>query len=773
MKRKFYVAALATLALTACNNEDLLVENNPSVKSSVMFNVSLDGDGAGSRATWGGTNGYTLKWLAEDADRMSFFHGATNSSGSITKAQNAIYKAESAGSEGVKFTTHSMINSGLGVMVYPCDTTFNYNGTNLYYKLPDTQTAESNLLIPFMSNVITIAPFDAIKGDGAGYAKEYDIALKQVGTQFTMDADWKGETLAAIKTLSDAGQILPINVVSSELQGHYGFTGEVEIIVTAEVPAYNSKITGRDKWSFVSKAVPSGRYYYNAIKTKAVSGLEISEFTLLPFNNSLSPNGKPASVKINTRYGSVTINDTDGDVWEETNSATDAVWQTVSEGISELQNLTLNKKAVNANSKFAGEFVGGHVTRHISVDLANLNMSDVCITNDKHLHDIILVHDALQEGEDVTFTINGDETGVFEMSMATLNMLKERPEIKIAPCTNVGEACTAIRLTGATEVPVFEFLTTPVSYVYLANEATAWTWTGDNKKIKNVETLVNEGTLNVAAGSELGGASGAYYYALRNVGTMNVNGVVKQNAADTYNYGTINIAVGAEYVAYETTLTNVSYGLDEGEYGKIYNSGILTTSKHANSKINNYAYIENMIGGTANMTYITANESNPAADFAKEYNMSTNKFGTIMLKNADDNISISNSTAVGFIKFKYTETVYDTPEVCKYNYIIVEDHDLTIPEGTHTEVKFLEVKTTGNNIAVIKQQNNHLTALRGFILKGKANVQENNKLVVPAAYIEGNLYVGGLFCKPSQPEILPDTENVYFGDSTVDYLRTY
>ena len=435
-----------------------------------------------------------------------------------------------------------------------------------------------------------------------------------------------------------------------------------------------------------------------------------------------------------------------------------------------MQNLTLNKKAVDADSKFAGEFVGGHATRHISVDLADLDMSDVCIVNDKHLHDIILVHDALQEGVDVTFRINGDNNGVFEMSMATLNMLKARPEIKIVPCTTAGEACIAIRLTGATEVPAFEFLAALVPTVYLANETTAWTWTGDNKEMKNIDVLVNEGTINIAGGAKFGSKND--YYDITNKGILNVNGLVKQNGSGVGNFGTINIAVGAEYVTDATTLTNVSFGTNEGEFGKIYNSGILTTAITPNSNIVNYGYIENMIGGTANMTYITANESTPNANFATKYNVSTNKFGTIMLKNADDNISISNSTALGFIKYKYTGTEYVTPDVCKYNYIIVENHDIAFTT-TATEVKFLEITSTGNNIPVITQNDNYLTNLRGFLLYGKANIKESNMLIVPAAYIQGTLYVGGLFSTAINSTTLPTTQNVYLGNSDTDYLRTY
>ena len=85
----------------------------------------------------------------------------------------------------------------------------------------------------------------------------------------------------------------------------------------------------------------------------------------------------------------------------------------------------------------------------------------------------------------------------------------------------------------------------------------------------------------------------------------------------------------------------------------------------------------------------------------------------------------------------------------------------------------MEITSTGNNIPVITQKTNYLPKLRGFILNGKANVKENNKLVVPAAYVQGTLYVGGLFCISGNPETLPTTENVYFGNSDEDYLRTY
>ena len=264
-----------------------------------------------------------------------------------------------------------------------------------------------------------------------------------------------------------------------------------------------------------------------------------------------------------------------------------------------------------------------------------------------------------------------------------------------------------------------------------------------------------------------------------NNGTINVTGLVKQQIAMTNN-GAITIAKGAEYRADGTNgvITNESSTTEV--MGKIFNHGIFATSN--SGTIKNYGYIENMEGGTENMTYITENQTT-SANFKTPYSAG-NKYGTIVLKDANDNISVSNATSTGFIKYTYpadAPDVYETPAVCKYNYLIVDNRDIDFTgtglKGEFAHIKFLEIRSEDPKIPVITQPDNiggsRLNSLQGFIVKGKANVKENNRLVAEAAYIEGTFYYGGLFCISGNINVVPSTQNTYFGNSSADCLVKY
>lgn len=144
------------------------------------------------------------------------------------------------------------------------------------------------------------------------------------------------------------------------------------------------------------------------------------------------------------------------------------------------------------------------------------------------------------------------------------------------------------------------------------------------------------------------------------------------------------------------------------------------------------------------------------------------KYGTIELKNADDNISVSNATNVGFIKYEYTEEEYVTPAICKYNYIVITNHNIKFTAAA-PEIKFIEIVGETTIPVFTNPKLESFVTLDGFILKGKANLQENNKLVTPAAYIDGTLYYGGLFKKPGGKEDV-QTENTYYGNSEPNCL---
>lgn len=297
-----------------------------------------------------------------------------------------------------------------------------------------------------------------------------------------------------------------------------------------------------------------------------------------------------------------------------------------------------------------------------------------------------------------------------------------------------------------------------------------WNWNNDEvKKTWWVGPFNNEGVINVEATNvETSTNSGE----LNNtaLGTINVNSVANWKVKTT-NYGTINIAEDAELRVYGTTLTNDATTLED--CGKIYNSGVLgVVAGTTNPAINNYGYIMN---NSDAKTYVTTNQTS-GADFAKAFDQTNNKIGVIQLTTATDNVSVSNATNTGFIKYTWDAEAEDngkyvTPSVdVKYNYLIVNrniEFDAAAPE-----LKYVEIN--GNNEVVITckstsafhqaiQSSTQVANRIGFILPAeqKANIKEGNILWTKGAFLKGTLYLGGEFRYNS-------TLTTYFGGDNSD-----
>lgn len=794
MNSKFYFAAALALSLAACTTEDDLQQNSSNQISPISFVMETGGDFS-SRAAWGeGDYAYTLQWT--DGDLLSLYHGGEE--GGLDGLQNAIYKAKAGSSEGkLEFTTQSMIVEGQAIMVYPADTTFKYDGNGLFVTVPAKQTSASNLnQIPFISEGINIAKYDEIKNQGAGYGKEYPIKMRQVGTQITLKSNWTGDALDKINALVESEGIEEIKVDYVTMNRP---TDKFNVAVPVGLKDIETGIGKNwdnvfdpaktiDSWNMMSYAdVEAQNIETSEFLTSSDADLNTCEFTLLPQNYIAATTGgtstaaegaegaektqeeiyggaeADASIVIMTYYGSVTLDEESEKVmYTATYTDDEENWMTVPAGLNMIVKNT--QRLAGETSTFVGEVVGSHGTVWMNADLSTLDMSAVHIKSDKQLRDVLCVYNAIKNRESVKLTIDGDADGVFTLSMDNVKTLQSDgyENVKLLPCDDNGEVCETIKLIGGGEVPEIMFITENKVDVILAS-GYEWTWTDGARRFgNNTKTLTNEGYLTVAAGAEIGD-SYRESVPMFNKGTMTINGLVMQQTALT-NYGTITINKGAEYRADAAIITNEA--TSARVMGKVYNSGIFAVQGETNGEINNYGYIENMVGGNSNMTYITVNETENAAFNAVWSDK--NKFGTIVLKNADDNISVNKATATGFIKYTYTEETYATPDVCKYNYLIVNNHDITFPETEegYKEIKFLEVTSEGDNVPAIYQKNNYLPNLRGFILYGKANVKENNKLVVPAAYIDGTFYYGGLFCVDKQPDVLPTINGVYYGNSS-------
>lgn len=807
MKGKLFVAALATMAMAACTQDDLQSVSQSGQVSPIQFTVTPDVD-ALTKAEF--IDGYTLGW--EEGDLMSLFHGlGTIGDEGLTSfnpnyTNNAVYKAAAGGiEEGLTFTTHSMVKPGPAIMVYPADTTFQYSGDELYVTIPAEQS-EENILgrIPFMSELLTIPEYSAYdpaneENPGtttAGYGRDYPIQLKQVATIFSLNTNYGvTDAYGIVQDLVDNEEIAPIdiNYVTITSSNKFNIKAQVKYSAKGDDPEQGANWieTTEDgfAWSYVSSVAKAATADGDEVKQEesltttfirdVVDNRGTVEFILLPQDAKMEKTEIEAltgSVTVNTYYGEVTYNGTSqienkNIFWKEN----DEDWEyaenglNIAEGLNEVMGYTTKTKN-GSTSSFYNEPVGVHVTRTLNVDLYDLDMSKVHIKTDKQLRDILKVYEALNfdakynASNKLQLTIDGDkETGEFRMSVEAVKTLQSEgfEDIEIVPCQTDNERCSSIVLFSEEQeenaIPTVYFVTKNAVEIVLDID-NVWTW-GNGTKFTYVKSIVNRGTLNLVDGNEVtDGDNNGTNPAVRNEGTINVTGLVKQQTNLT-NFGTINI--DGEFRADGEKVEITNDATDAFKLGKVYNSGIFATSN--GGVINNYGYIENMVGGNGNITYVTANATSDS-NFGKPWN-ANNKIGTIKLYAADDNISVNNATSEGFIQYEFSaeDGIYVTPAVCKYNYLIVKS-DITFNKEAK-ELKFMEVVNTdkANMVVITNPAGEEYLGLRGFILNGYANVMQNNELITGAAYIRGALYYGGTF-ETSNSE-LPATKEVYFGKS--------
>lgn len=742
MKFKFFAAATAALALAACNSEEMLEVNNPSVGSSnVVFGLAMDEDA--TRAQFAGSKGYTLQWMKEHADKMSLFHSfAYDASGAITGAQNAVYTAAEADENGRPvFFTQNMVNPGLAVMVYPCDTIFSYQGYNLLVNVPAQQTKATNLLIPFISNALDIAAFEAGATDGAGFARKYDIAMKQVGTLFTLTTNWSGVNFAAIEKLATDGEIKPLELTSVDININ-GTAFATSSLIKTLPTAPKSQNTGRDKYKYETQAValtgPS--FKTNKISTTAISDKKTSEFVLLPHaSTDLSTDVKgdnTTNVIVNTNYGTVTLASGADKVWWKNGDVTadnKQIYYTIAEGLKTALDLTYHKKAADAtNTFFPGEQVGGHVARFIDCDLATIDMSTVHIKNNEQLLDMIAVHDKIQPNTEVVFTLDGDENGVFEMPVSTVNILNAHNKITIKACDTPKEALGTIKLTGSTEVPSIKFMATgsPIVNIELANEEKSWKWSTGAKQFTKVKNITNNGLLLIEAGAVVEANIAGK---MINDNTVKVTGDANQKT-EFVNNGELYIASGVLYSVDAVTFVNEAksateqaYIRNRGEFGVI-NGGI----------INNYGLIEQ--GNSTSKTFITSNQE--GGNIVNAFS-NTNKMGTILLYNVNDNrYSISDVANQGFIKIKTTAAAVNKSHVgVEANFVEITGECTALNTNDFPgRVKYIQINSTKEVEWTATSAN-----FEGLIVNEgcKLYLPKANSATVGVALVKGRIYRGG------------------------------
>jgi len=863
MNKKLLFAAMSLAALTACTTDDFESQQPVAEGvGSIQFEV-INGNDAMTRASmddntivWSADDGdlFTLYHGAAYATpaAVTGYENATYKAKAVegspaTLTTPSMIKKGSAimvWPADTTFTIGSADNLSISI---PAE-----QSANIENELP---------YVSDLINIGAYAAYDESAGtdyNTAGKDRKYPVYMRPMASQLNLIAEYAGtdETIAELYEgatgVATGEGIDEISVTSVELLtttggGTTNFTTEIPVTLTAAVAADNTRWNAavpKNAWTHITgvdrdNAVTTSDH----LSTKCLTGNESAKFLILP-QPVLTTGVADAGIVVNTIYGKVVIADPAGihgseyttaeynNAWyrylstritaattEENVSATTAEASGVNAGKYKTVALT-PALGMQQTINYMGAYVAGTslpvvttepigvaLTRYVNVLLNHLDMSDLHIKTDKQLRDAARVWKKMNLS-DVTVYLDGDATtGEFEISQTTIKVINDinasitggTKAFKVKPCTDAGEVCNTIVITGGGDVQNLTFIVnnggTKADVAFNAEET--WNWKGAVKIMgsvnRGISSFINRGTMQNAETATLKvtnstGSSTITTAPLVNNGTWNITAGDLNVQFDVTNNGTVNIASGAEYhqdgtgndfTNEATTLPDrfLATGVDE-EIGVVNNSGVFATVNGGH--INNYGLIEH--ADVNAKTYITANQTLNAngftadADFATAFNKATsgagNKMGRINLpySNKDeDNVSVNNAAATGFVSVTISTTAgapddkkLDLSSVGTYvNYCIVKGGVEEI-KTVSAKINYLEFDSGTTEIAWTVPT----ATYDGLIVLSPVNIKYGTTVTVnKATYIGAKMYVGGGFTAGSY--------NGYYGNTTTNAATMY
>ena len=748
MKTKILFGALmGTFALAACNSEEEFT--TPAQKTSpITFEVTLDGADAATKAEFA-----SGKINFELGDLLSLYHGIGDASADFIDYSNAVYEAKACGDgEVLKFVSAAMVNEGEAVMVWPADTMFTNDGSAApVITIPAVQDAKTKLLMPYVSEVLTIDAYDDEEMKNvAGYNKTYPVVLKQFGSTLTLNTKAINDDVISNLDVADL-KVTDVELTAKSATANL-FNTSVALKALGIAPTTH---TGDfDHWADVTEADFTAVTTSATLKTTDATNTS-AIFTLLPVDATtadVDDHANNAKVVINTNYGTVTVAYASGKTpWAKTEDKLGtAEAKTVSDGLEDvLKNVYIAN--TTTSSKFRNEKTGGKMTRWIEADISKLDMNNLHIKDAEQLIDVLKVLDAMKEvagstvagAATINFYLDGDAEGVFTMTPAaaaayTAHLTATAPAITFTPCAVAGEACTAVKFVAEseTEVPTtLAFETNPVD----AQLAGTWKWSADDKDYTNVNDIVvlEDATLNLS--NTVKDATGKR---ILNYGSVNVSGITYLENTILRNLGTITIPANAEFRV-KSALANRAETL--ADYGKIYNSGVLATVG-TGSIYNHGGYIKQMVDGAK--TYITSNETGTGFAAAFNSGATPNLIGTIELFDKDDdNYSVSNTANQGFIMITTTAAAVAAADLgVEANYVkLAGDCTSFTYSQTSATARLQYVEIASSKEVVWTSASTQ--SMKGVIVPAgkKLNIKKDNTVISAATFVKGTIYQGGAY----------------------------
>lgn len=815
MNKKLIFAMGLTTMMAACSNEDVLTD----VQNSQELDMFAGIEKVDANFNWGIDSRLNTQFGLEIGDEIGLAWLTDSVNGGVLDLTGTAYQNHPLFAE----TTNSLkpktsIYVGEYFSYAPYDNTV-VNIKNINFSIPEVQDmlatwnslAKTSIYIsPKWTSVSDADTDDGVPGRDKTfqiYPRKFSNSARLNFTYENNEVDLKDET-DNDKVVAADPQIFDIEVSYIDAQGNVASINKFQYAPTEEPDTLSwEQHMLAESASLLATTGPRA-----AVELKVVEGIkntvpgayrlepkedyvadrekdgDIFRFNALPALTDVDEN-TTVKIEANTTYGKVTIEKAVNEIaytaFQKKDGTTGFYEQP--DGITEDLNGPLEEGTYFDYTESFVQVLGKNGEFNTEFDFSTAVMDSMHVVDNDHLLKLLRYYRDYKMGTDyeeldVQLLLDGDDDEEFKISKAAIELTRSinqstgktsgTPLVSLVMCKE--HNCEDLVLIDGGEIPEFHQVFYKNYPISLSDEYT-WTWGGSlarsaedaTKNMGRVTKIFNRGTLNV--NSDMNTKGNAFNGLVNNDdATINVNVKMEANI-NVYNKGVMNIAEEGEFWAgngYE--LINEAESLEE--FGTINNAGVITVTDtvaaravatRAAGQIVNYGLINHQSDKNEYAkTYITSNQTS-GADFTNPFEKDENMFGTIMLDNKFDNISVSNETEEGFIKYAWNaaedseseDNIYQTPMNAyykiKYNYLII-DQNIKFVEP-EKEIKFLEV-AAGKKVVIAAEEDPETQyeglGLVGFILadKAEANIQLQNTVGAYGAYItKGIVRVGGIF----------------------------
>lgn len=768
---KSLLAALALpVAFTACTQEELVPQQNEvsmggDIKVSLNVNKESAFEGA-TRADWDNN-----KLQFKPGDKVSMFWLGANETTAAAYpgvgSSNAVFTT----SDGVGFTSPSLVYLGKNVVVYPADLA-HVSSKKIEISVPQIQPAGTVDNVPFISNELNISDKNVDKNQ-AGYDNKVDAPMKMAANVVELTLNVKN---------ADVLKQYDFDITSVELHADNAFATMSNVVEGNGTLKYTSeqkyKEDSKDKTintittSLWTEAVTTVSSLTSKDITANEDGTYTVRFVVLPTGLVAEPAN--AQIVVNTTCGKIYMESSTKVEGEKTiytnyfvnpNIAADKDGHLKSIPATIKDAFTNSYTNADKDSKFTGEYAGRFIPRTIDVDASTAELSGSEVYESKDIIRYVNLYTDMKKTDKMilVMSVEGVATG---KSAPWVNLTKEAVD-KVDGKNNYKESKYNVTLIKDATVSEIQLSTAGAVYnvpAYDGDNTTLvlasgnWTMGSEMTINSKFTTFINRGTLTVSSNTNKSGII-PMTQKLTNAGTLNFAGQKTMKLTDNLtNTGIINVA--------ENQILNFITTQESGLKGTInVNKGAEMTVAD-NVKINLNATVNNsgLIASEGTKQGFYNNGTINMKDASAILYIQSNTNGTINLVNRNDEVVVNTDGAKGKIV---------------YNYVVAND------------TKNFELKATdrftyvvfGNDADVIYLKPNKDYAITGISMEftGTTQLEPENKTIkdltitknahvkllsertlnVENIYHYGQLTIGGTINYTGNYDNYDDTNKVY------------